>query len=337
MGSLSKLFKGFGDELRNQVCWFRYKFGMSLTFTQLKEVGARLAYKGSSDEYERLIEYYDAEINFTDNPQCKGFVGSDGFGQGTLNSFRVISSPLLPPPEGVAFEKIYNMHSIDWLKSSFFIKHHHEQFCDESVFAPFLINVRAGVSLVVANFTHVKVRRGALEEHRYLWRNCMSRLSNLTLVPGAPDEISDFMLHIRFARCLQKTKEFSESFHVPMSIFDLAIRRLEKAPRFVAHGDLSLKNTSLPNVVFDWDSFGYFPPGFDLAICMVESNLKLSKDAIDELARDHYPLYESRCDWDNFRFCLLFLYFVFSKTRGFYFKMSLLEVFLADYEEVKSG
>lgn len=323
MPRFSVYFSQLGEALAYQACWLRYKAGATLSFMQLKSLGARLARQGNNREYEKLVTFYDQQVDFSDVVGCSGFVGSDGFGQGTLNSFRVVSTF-----DGLVFEKIYKKESLDWLKASSFINFHRDEFCDADLFVPSLIKAKIGQGLVVANFSYVEVVRGALEEHERLWRHCIARLSKLIPHSQAPVEMTDIMLHKGFSRCLRKTKKFTNSFQISLDIYDGAMRRLECMPRFLAHGDLTVKNTSLPCAVFDWDNCGYFPPGFDLAMCMVELNMKLSKSEIDEMVRKFYPFYAGRCSWDDFRFCLFFLYFILSKTRDSDFKFHLLETFL---------
>lgn len=48
---------------------------------------------------------------------------------------------------------------------------------------------------------------------------------------------------------------------------------IEKIPLFFAHADLNLNNISSTGIIYDWDSSGYYPAGYDLACIITEANI----------------------------------------------------------------
>lgn len=153
---------------------------------------------------------------------------------------------------------------------------------------------------------------------------CMEALSRLRLHAAAPELLFDVMLHAGFARCYRKSLEFAEQVGVTREVLQNALDKVLAMQRFVAHGDLGIKNMSSPNCIFDWDNFGYYPPGFDLALCMVKDRSLYSEGKVADFSRRYYRLYASGCTVEEFHLALQFFCVVFTGNRDVPFKQSLL-------------
>lgn len=305
--------QGFTAELR-------FRLGLGLSFDGLKQLGARYAARGDAKSYENLIQNYDPQLKLPSGLQFESFVGFNGKGENTLDSFRVLRSG-----ERKIFEKFYLNGSVDWAKVSFFMECHAGDIDPYKVLIPKMVGSVSGTGLVVSHSEHIDVRSVSSTDYFDLALLCINELSRLRLSSAAPELLFDVMLHAGFARCYRKSQEFSDEHGVAREVLRCALDRVLAMPRFVAHGDLGIKNMSAHNCVFDWDNFGYYPPGFDLALCMVKARSLYSNESVADFSRRHYPLYSSRCAADDFYLALLFFCVSFSGNRDVPFKKSLLD------------
>lgn len=117
----------------------RYRLGLGLSFDGLKQLGRKCATRGDARSYERLIEKYDPQLKLPSGLQFERFVGFNGKGENTLDSFRVLRSE-----ERKVFEKFYLNGSVDWVKVSFFMACHSEEIDSSRVMIPKLVASVAG-------------------------------------------------------------------------------------------------------------------------------------------------------------------------------------------------
>ncbi|RRV17534.1 phosphotransferase [Pseudomonas saudiphocaensis] len=298
----------------------RYCFGLDLNFNDLKRLGAKYAARGDAKSYESLIQRYDPQLKLPSGLQFESFVGFNGKGENTLDSFRVLRSS-----ERKVFEKFYLSGSVDWEKISFFMEFHASDIDPHRVLIPKMIGSVSGEGLVVSHSDHIHVRSVSSTEYFDLALLCINELSRLRLNPAAPELLFDVMLHAGFARCYRKSLDFAKERGIGLETLRSALGQVLAMPRYAAHGDLSVKNMSAPNYVFDWDNFGYYPPAFDLALCMVKAGSLYSGESVADFAKAHYPLYSSRCEANEFYLALLFFCVSFSGNRDIPFKEALLD------------
>ncbi|MBU2333518.1 MAG: aminoglycoside phosphotransferase family protein [Gammaproteobacteria bacterium] len=299
---------------------FRYLIGLNLSFTDLKQLGRKCATRGDARLYERLIGKYDPQLKLPSGFQFERFVGFNGKGENTLDSFRVLRSGELN-----VFEKFYQNGSVDWVKVSFFMNYHAGEIDPSRVYIPKMINSASGEGLVVSHSEYVTVLGVGPSKYFDVALTCIDELSRLRLNPSAPELLFDIMLHAGFARCYRKSLGFAKEFGMSLEVYQRTLDRVLKMQRFVAHGDLSVKNMSAPCYVFDWDNFGYYPPGFDLALCLVKAGSIASEGSVADFSRRYYPLYSSGCTVEDFYLALLFFCVVFTGNRNVPFKKALLE------------
>lgn len=297
-----------------------YRLGLGLSFDGLKQLGRKFAARGDARSYERLIKRYDPQLKLPSGLQFERFVGFNGKGENTLDSFRVLRSS-----ERRVFEKFYLNGSVDWMRVSFFMDYHSGEVDSSKVLIPKMVASASGGGLVVSHSEYVDVQSVSPSEYFDLALACMEELSRLRLSPAAPELLFDVMLHAGFARCYRKILEFAEEAGKAREVIQRALDKVLAMPRFVAHGDLGINNMSVPNCVFDWDNFGYYPPGFDLALCMAKAGSLYSGEKVADFSRRHYPLYSSGCTAEEFYLVLLFFCVVFAGNRDVPFKKSLLE------------
>ena len=312
--------------LKTRLYWIYYKSGKKLTFAQLKTLCSEAAKAGDNRKYDLLLSHFDPEITNSRDYTFKAFSRSEGLGHGTLNTFRIFTSS----SSEMVFEKIYEKSSIDWQKSSYFLKKHQSELNKSGISTPLIKDAKIGDMLAISKYSYIKIAKGSIETNKSIIDSCISKLSKLTPKSAPSPNIDDFKLHPGFARRLLKIKKFSRTHNIPENCFDSAIRRLEKLPKFAAHGDLHIGNTSAPDIVFDWDCFGYYPPGFDIATSLASFNTKLSEKDIIEIAKENHHLYSHHCSINDLYFSLFFFYLTYLKTKDTDFKKHLINKFFSD-------
>ena len=279
-------------------------------FAHIKTYADRCARQMDHEAYERVLSAYDAALSFRRGALESDFVGS-GKGRYTLNSYRKIVLQ-----DSVLFEKIYLRDSVDWRKCNFFYKHVLSALSGDELSVPRLLDVVSGERLVVSRFEFVDFR--AIDESDYIDRlvSVTRRLASFeydsTLVLG---EFKSLELHFGFERCLRKTQAVLEQIGEKNSVLLKMKERCEAMPRFVGHGDLSLPNMGVGSIVLDWDNFGFYPPGFDLALGSVLKGELLNAEALNSMVERVFPSFSTRCTFDMLWFSFVFFYCVFLSAR----------------------
>lgn len=319
MGTFSFAYKRFFAKAAHLVCVVRYKFGMPLSISALKCLGSDFAVRQSSGDYVKLLMCYDETFKVPDSYIFDRFVGFNGVGEGTLNSFRILRSP-----NGFVFEKIYLTSSQDFIKFAHFLDHHQCAFGEGAVSVPLVMARAEGEKIAAVYFQYVDVRKVDTGQYLRMARACMESLCQYPVEAELDDLLCDIYAHTGFSRCYRKTKGFLFGLSGEDAWLDKALLRVSAMPRFYAHGDLSIKNMSAAGYVFDWDNSGYYPPGFDLALVLLISGLG-GHPTVAAAAADYHSLVKQRCSFDDFYFSLLFLYTVLKGNRDVLAKTSLLD------------
>lgn len=279
-------------------------------FSYIKMSADRYARQLNHEAYERVLSAYDAELSFRWGALKSEFVGA-GKGRYTLNSYRKIVMQ-----DSVLFEKIYQRDSVDWRKCDFFYGYVLPGLCSDELNVPRLLDVVSGERLVVARFDFVEFR--AIDDCDYIGRlvSVTQRLASFEYDPALiPDEFRSLELHFGFERCLRKTQVVLEQTDEKTSLLLQMKGRCEAMPRFVGHGDLSLPNMGVGSIVLDWDNFGFYPPGFDLALGAVLKGELLGADELNSMVERVFPSVAKRCTLEMLWFSFVFFYCVFLSAR----------------------
>ncbi len=79
-------------------------------------------------------------------------------------------------------------------------------------------------------------------------------------------------------------------------------------------------------LLLDWDNFGFYPPGFDLALAAVLKGDLLGEEELRKLALSVYEPVSEHCSFQDFWFSLTFFYGVFLSARKAEHKLSCLKL-----------
>lgn len=95
-----------------------------------------------------------------------------------------------------------------------------------------------------------------------------------------------------------------------------------------AHADLHLNNISSNGIIYDWDSSGYYPAGYDLAGIICEKKLYDSTD-ISKFIENHYNKKNFRINTKDLTISTLLLAFLMisgRKTKEKYYHIQCLKI-----------
>lgn len=289
---------------------FLRRFNAADDFAGLKKAAEKHALSHDHRAYEQALMQYDDEVSFEESYSAVGFVGS-GKGQHTLNSYRKLNF------DGrMLFEKIYSIDSLDWRKCHYFYEQIHPRLNGSGICVPALLWRLCGNRLVVARFEFIDF--STVDSECYVEEVVRLTNSMASLGPvgaDAPPEFQDLTQHFGFQRCFQKSVRVIEKAREKVGILTLMRKQCEALPRFVGHGDLSRPNMGGDGLVLDWDNFGFYPPGFDLALALVLKDDLLGEDELVSFARQGYEGVREYCTFDEFWFSLVFFYGVFLSAR----------------------
>ncbi len=297
------------------------RFGFVGDFSEMKQLAEKHALRNDHAAYELALMRFDSGVSFDESCELREFVGS-GKGRYTLNSYRKLACS-----SGLLFEKIYAADSLDWRKCRYFYEQVVPKLGGEYVRVPALRCSQGGNRLVVARLEFVEFT--PIDQLSYIDEvvSITSRLASLG-VSGAnvPTELLDLSLHFGFERCFQKTLGVVLRAGGNVDLLKIMRDRCEALPRFVGHGDLSRPNMGGGALVLDWDNFGFYPPGFDLALALVLSGGLLGDAELEDFARRGYDSIAEHCSFHDFWFSLVFFYSVFLSARKAEHKIYCLEL-----------
>lgn len=142
-----------------------------------------------------------------------------------------------------------------------------------------------------------------------LLKNAMACISQLKSIPYKENsyKVSDL-------RNYEKSIAFCNNNKLSIDPILSACNIAESLPSFFAHADLHLNNISSDGIIYDWDSSGYFPAGYDLAGIICETKLYDSTD-ISKFIENHYDENNLRLNTKNLTISTLLLAFLMISGR----------------------
>lgn len=279
-------------------------------FQRLKREAEIYAANDAHYAYEKALVAYDPGIRLDSSWDRCEFLGA-GKGLYTLNSYRKLSR------DGeLLFEKIYLLRSMDWRKCEYFYDHVFPRMEVTNIHVPALVGSSIGRRLAVVRFEYVDFKPVDIEfyiDQVICITRELASLGSKFIDP--PSELRDLTLHFGFERCFQKSLSVFERVDGKVELLRSMRKRCEALPRLVGHGDLSRPNMGGEGLVLDWDNFGFYPPGFDLALALVLTGELYGQSELASFARKGHEAVQSECTFEEFWFSLVFLYSTFLSAR----------------------
>lgn len=189
------------------------------------------------------------------------FLLGGGGGQASLNCFRrvIINNT-------IHFEKVYfreheGLERIKWFNQ------HVAQLLNNKVGVPQLHFMYEGKAFVIVYFEYLNLKKIENSELELNFISLAKRLYQASLefeIPktGIPAYITNFKTHFEYRNKIEQA-ELSLSNH------GFLIHKIEKeifsSKLILTHGDIQEKNAFKNHILIDWDTFGLYPIGFEVA------------------------------------------------------------------------
>lgn len=221
----------------------------------------------SFNKIELYIDFL--QFHFPDNQfsfQNSQFITQlkDGGGGSSFSSFRKIKSD-----NELWFEKVYFSDHPDLQRNIFFYNHIYP-LLKEDLQIPKLQKLISGEWLSIAYFDFFNLQK--IEEKKYLIQEMIvvslilyqrSIKYQKTLIKICKSSIiTDFILHPNYLR----NKKIVENKLLKSNILIKEVeRKINQSYKILTHGDINLTNIYQNRKVIDWDNFGIYPIGFEVA------------------------------------------------------------------------
>lgn len=225
----------------------------------LKEYTKNLRLADSHPFYEDLLKLYVPEWNL--NIRKAEFVGK-GLGDESLNTYRRIETG----KGEILFEKIFFTDSRLEEKLTFLQKKIFPEF-KEKINSPKIQISFAGKQLTIVYFEYFILKPVPIRQRTQEAFKILNILKDIQPEIDWEDEINklginNFKNHPRYKWNLRGNLDIYKKENIDYKYFEECAADSVKV---LAHGDLSKNNLFQGDRVVDWDHFGFYPRGFELA------------------------------------------------------------------------
>lgn len=316
MGRLIKLAKHFGlyvYELPSADGLYQHLTSDSLSIreSELKKTAVYLRKASDNKLYSEILHKFIPDLILDDDDSK--FVGR-GYSKTGLNVYRK-----LVYDDDILLEKVYFNSSHDLFRVKWFYENIYAHInCIINV--PELYKTINGKLITVVYFRFVDLTSLALNDVSESVFKVSKEIYKLSLKPdikniinNAPELLLDFKQHFLYQ--LNIDIALSKAVEIQSDGFQLkdVEKRVSESHSILTHGDIHWGNIYENNYLIDWDSFGIYPLGLDVAY--VFFHLHLCKFSFNELIftlENEYRPVVLKEEWDDFELNFLFFYFVFT-------------------------
>lgn len=283
-------------------------------FNTLKKQTSIFSKKNDNEAYLREIIKFDTSIAEIKKMNFVRFLQTHGKGVDTLDSFRILEQE-----NTLLFEKTYRSNSNDLKNTLYFYS---KINTNTHIKTPKLKNKLIGNKISILLFEetpHIKIN-----DKDHFTNIALLFIKELEKIAPIKTESNIYSL-----RCYRKSIEFCDNNNLDKTVILKACNIIEKIPLFFAHADLNLNNISSTGIIYDWDSSGYYPVGYDLACIITEANIYKKNDIL-QLIKHNYESKSRFCSIEHFTTSTLLLSFALTSGKKTDEKINLYN-FLADY------
>lgn len=268
---------------------------------------------------KKFVPLWNAEIKETT------FVLGAGGGESSLNFFRKVKIN-----DTYYFEKVYYSLHDDLKRIKWFSQNAYNIIDRFGVVAPRLHRMYEGEAFVIVYFEFLNLEKLDNLEIEVSFINLSKKLYKASLDEAfiglknnVPDYIKDFRNHFEYKNKIAQAEQRLLSHRI-------SIKRMEDeifhSKIILTHGDIQDKNGFKDCILIDWDTFGLYPIGFDLAFsCFHLLLTKRVKSISPDWLNKNFKMDINTEDWDDLKRNYNYFLFVFLAT---YFKKD-------DYKEIE--
>lgn len=258
---------------------------------------------------KRFVPLWDVEIK-----QASFHLGGGG-GVGSLNCYRRVNMN-----DSIYFEKVYFKEHKDLQRIKWFKQYVAQHLISYKMVVPELHCMYEGEAFVIIYFDFLNLKKLENSEMEFNFISLAKQLYQASLkfeMPKSdiPKIILDFKTHFEYKNKIEQA-EFRLSNH------GISIQEMETniicSKLILTHGDIQEKNCFQNHMVIDWDTFGLYPIGFDVAFLifrLIETG-KIKNIPSDWLETNFKKDIEL-VHWNDFERCFNYFLYIFLST---YFK-----------------
>lgn len=284
----------------------------------LKRLTNNIRIANNHKRYNNLLKRYVPE--WDSNLTTATFIGN-GIGEYSFDSFRKVSFE-----ENCYFEKIYFNDSYDLFRIEWFQKHIYPLLTNSINVAKICKVIKGDlITIVYFEFTHLVGLPGSkLESVSFEISRKLIGISKSSFVKKiaeyAPNYLKDYTLHAFYKGNINRAAKLI----IMLSDNRLTSERIEQVigqQRFVlTHGDIQETNVFENNYLIDWDSFGFYPLGFESAYILYQSDFREGEGALtcEDISNKLLANYRTTIQddqWLGFELTCFYFYFIFSSLR----------------------
>jgi hypothetical protein len=285
----------------------------ALTLDEARITSCFLRYiKDGEHLLEELVTCFDnnAQIARAKNFTSASFAPTHGYGQYALWTNRILED------QGLSlFEKIYT-HNFRKEAFSFFYNHLYEQLICLDIKPPRLDYLLPASSKFQAAYFE-KVSQFKCGMRYYINRVFEVSLGLYSIgihdIPINPDLRYDYRCDSQYSTkresivaALQRLRPGKN----PRIYLEYLEEKINELPKQLTHCDLKFDNLSADNTVFDWDEWGIYPIGYDIAKGIYKYRLTSDTFLLDNLIEEKCKSCIKQDEWIAFNASIK--YFVFS-------------------------
>lgn len=258
--------------------------------------------------YKKIIKNHVPDWN--DTFTSAEFIGY-GTGEQNLEVYRKVLYK-----KKYYFEKIYFYDSYDLLKVKWFYEHLYPVLKD-SIKTAKLCKIIKGDIITIVYFEYISfvpLSEGILHSVFFDISRDLLFLSkqNEELIRNAPNFLNDYRSHFHYIDKIKAAEEVIEKLSNNKFTTKMIEQIIDLQPSIISHGDIYHTNVLTDKYIIDWDSFGFFPLGFDIAVIFAYSIEFLSFQRLQELIHEEYKEVIEKSQWKSFELSCLYFYLIFT-------------------------
>lgn len=263
----------------------------------------------SNKKYDEFLKTLCPSLNLNyDSAHFLEMLPNEGVGLSSLGVFRKLNVS-----NEYFFEKIYlSLHPA--LKKVEFFHHSVTPYLKQDINSPKIRHIFKGNYITVVYYDFFDLKKindtalltDEIINTTLMLYNLSTKNNRILNIPVIPKDLKDFNTHFEYRKQRPFAKKLLEKNEI--SIVDWE-EKIKITKRILTHGDIYKTNIYCNNTLVDWDTFGYFPLGFDPAFSFERL---LVEGKINENIDEWLENYEGKIlkeDWEAF--CNNFSFFTF--------------------------
>lgn len=279
----------------------------------LKRLTTNMMVADNHKAYDSLLKKYVPEWRWANSHT--EFVNS-GLGEYSFNTYRKVHI------EGTwLFEKIYFNNTSDLARIEWFYEKVYPLLI-KSINVTKLHRLIKGDIFTIVYFEYVKLsplKEPDANERSFYYSKILLQISTSQeiheICRSSPNFLKDYRLHFGYKRNIgfaAKAMERLSKGKVSPKIIEEVV---DRQPLILTHGDIQRTNIYADNYLIDWDSFGFFPMGYESACILYERRDIVCLSQLDDLLTENYRPIVDHNIWVEYQLSCFYFYFIFTSLR----------------------